>query len=153
MHYHVLNHQTIGVYWFGQEMLNYPIHEFFQLATFQDFLLNVHHQMAHLQDISYGMVDQHALNATNQEITVFRRDGNVEIYNWTLQDGPGKEEPFAFEDVQQIKRTFIDSHSVDLKFAPIDLGAGNVWHINIHIEVQPSPLSPSPSLPSSSHSS
>ena len=26
MHYHVLNHQTIGVYWFGQEMLNYPIH-------------------------------------------------------------------------------------------------------------------------------
>lgn len=48
LHYHVLNHQIIGVYWFGQEMLNYPIHEFFKLGTFQDFLLNLHTQMGHL---------------------------------------------------------------------------------------------------------
>lgn len=26
LHWHVLNHQIIGVYWFGQDMLNYPTH-------------------------------------------------------------------------------------------------------------------------------
>jgi hypothetical protein len=77
LHFHVLKHQTIGVYWFGQEMLNYPIHEFYQLATFQQFLLDVHEQMGHLEDISYGMLDQVKLNATNQQIEVFHRDGLV----------------------------------------------------------------------------
>jgi len=26
LNYHILGHQTFGVYWFGQEMNNYPIH-------------------------------------------------------------------------------------------------------------------------------
>jgi hypothetical protein len=135
LHYHVLNHQIIGVYWFGQEMLNYPVHEFFQLATFQDFLKNLHQQMGRLEEISYGMLDQTALNQTVQEITVLRRDGIVNRYEWTLKDGPKADEPFAFDDLQQIKKTFIDAHSVDIKFAPIDLGGDYLWHINIHIEV------------------
>jgi hypothetical protein len=152
LHYHVLNHQTIGVYWFGQEMLNHPIHEFYQLATFQHFLLNLHKQMGRLQDISYGMLDQQALNDTLQTIVVLRRDGVAQEFEWTLREGPKADEPFAFEDLQQIKKTFIDSHSVDIKFAPIDLGNDYLWHINIHIEVLPPPRSPSQSLPSSSPS-
>lgn len=26
LHFHLLEHQIIGVYWFGQEMLNFPNH-------------------------------------------------------------------------------------------------------------------------------
>lgn len=88
LHYHVLNHQIIGVYWFGQEMLNYPVHEFFQLGTFQDFLMNLHQQMGRLEEISYGMLDQTSLNETMQEIIVLRRDGIVNKYEWTLKEGP-----------------------------------------------------------------
>jgi len=133
LHFHVLNHQTIGVYWFGQDMLNYPIHEFFQLGDFQAFLQNVQTQMGHLEDISYGLLDQVRLNATTQQIVVFRRDGLVQRFDWTLEEGPQSGQPFAFDDLQQIKETFIGSHSVDIVFAPIDLGGGHVWDINIHI--------------------
>ncbi len=61
-------------------MLNYPIHEFYQLATFQDFLLNLHTQMGRLEEISYGMLDQQVLNDTQQQIVVLRRDGVVEEF-------------------------------------------------------------------------
>ena len=46
------------------------------------------------------MVDQQVLNTTNQEIIVLHRDGIFDRYNWTLQDGPSSQQPFAFDDVQ-----------------------------------------------------
>lgn len=48
MHYHVLEHQILGIYWAGQELVNYPIHEYFQLPHFQHFLLNMQAQIGHL---------------------------------------------------------------------------------------------------------
>ena len=92
--------------------------------------------MGRLDEISYGMLDQTALNQTMQQIIVLRRDGIVNKYEWTLEDGPKADEPFAFDDLQQIKKTLIDSHSVDIKFAPIDLGGDYLWDINVHIEVK-----------------
>lgn len=90
--------------------------------------------MGHLEDIAYGIVDQPALNATTQQIVLFGRDGMVERYDWTLQEGPQSGKPFAFDDLQQIKEAFIGAHSVDLLFAPINVGGGHIWDITIHIE-------------------
>ena len=38
LHWHILKHQIDDVYWFGQEMLNYPRHEYYQMGEVIEFL-------------------------------------------------------------------------------------------------------------------
>ena len=38
LNYHILEHDIISVYWFGQGMLNYPINEYLQLPEIQAFM-------------------------------------------------------------------------------------------------------------------
>ena len=95
--------------------------------------MNLQTQFGHLEDLSYGLLDQAALNATVQHIDVQFRNGTVTTYGWTLQNGPESLLPFNISNVQEIKRVFIDAHWVDFRFQPIDLGDGNVWNINFHM--------------------
>ena len=68
LNYHILKHQTIDLYWFGQGMNNYPINEYTLLPDFQQFTQRMHTTMANLQLLAYAPVDQRALNLTRQTV-------------------------------------------------------------------------------------
>ena len=44
-------------------------------------------KMGHLDEISYGDLDQLELNNTLQKIEILYKDGEEKTYNWTIKDG------------------------------------------------------------------
>lgn len=54
LNFHILEHDIIDVYWFGQGMNNFPINEYMRISDLQDFFKRMHNRMSNLEMLTYG---------------------------------------------------------------------------------------------------
>jgi hypothetical protein len=56
----------------------------------------MHNQMANLDQLAYGPIDQTAFNQSVQRLEVYYRKGGVGVFEWTLAEGLPAGQPFSF---------------------------------------------------------
>lgn len=69
---HLLEHDSLEIYWFGyrigQMLINYPIHEYYELEDVAGFLDRLETMLANMDVYVMGDIDQQAFNQTAQTV-------------------------------------------------------------------------------------
>jgi hypothetical protein len=144
LNFHILEHDIIDIYWFGQGMLNYPINEYYSLEHVQEFMQRMYEKMSNLELLTYGEIDQSAFNRTFHTVELYYRKGETASYVWTLEEGLSAGEPFSFDNLAEIKAVLNQVHTLYFNFHDVHIGQGYLWDLSFKVEVPVLILSPSP---------